>query len=306
MIRGAIEVVEPGRVSGWIYSSAETLRDQLIMGFVGNRCVGTGKVDRFRKDLLEAKLGDGYCGFDFPCRLLPDDGPGSLVIKLQNSDVALLQSSSRVFESGAEIISGGTAPDLGAVPPASVTWMQDNGWLEQHEHDFLKAIHAAGAYERGLRPARRAGEDPPPALKPGPGVQAALSVYMLARVDVAANQVASLAELSAEKSILRRSAVSVVGLWSEEPTRICVAERSHLGPREMRGKILPDFPPGGIDYQFGPERVLLLHRDCSFSAYGELPKTGITIFTGNVRTASGRANLRPITAARPTSQTRAA
>lgn len=100
MIRGAIEVATPALVSGWIYCKAESLRDQLVLAFVSGRCVGTGKVEIFRKDLLDAKLGDGYCGFHFPIQLQDGESPGSIVVKLQNSDACLLQAKSKVSGDG--------------------------------------------------------------------------------------------------------------------------------------------------------------------------------------------------------------
>jgi hypothetical protein len=97
VIRGAIEVATPVLVSGWIFSKSGSLRDQLVLAFVGPRCVGTGKVEIFRKDLADAKLGDGYCGFHFPIALQDGEEPGSVVIRLQDSDAALIQTKSRVI-----------------------------------------------------------------------------------------------------------------------------------------------------------------------------------------------------------------
>ncbi|MEJ0048442.1 MAG: hypothetical protein WDN04_21760 [Rhodospirillales bacterium] len=139
MIRGAIEVAQKNRVAGWIYSSADSVRDKLILAFVGGRCVGSGKVDRFRKDLLEAKLGDGYCGFEFPIKLNEGEKLGAVVVKLQSSDAALIQRDS-VLTGPHDEDEAADLPDLGAISPASVAWMQDRGWLEQHEYDFLKAV----------------------------------------------------------------------------------------------------------------------------------------------------------------------
>jgi len=96
VIRGAIEVATPTLVSGWIYCKAASLRDHLVLAFVGARCVGTGKVEIYRKDLHEAKLGDGYCGFHFPIALKDGEQPASVVVRLQESDAALIQSASRV------------------------------------------------------------------------------------------------------------------------------------------------------------------------------------------------------------------
>ncbi len=280
MIRGAIEVVETGRVSGWIFSSAESLRDKLIMAFVGTRCAGTGKVDRFRKDLLAAKLGDGYSGFDFPIKLLPGENTGSLVVRLQNSDAALLQTRSQVIGENAPGADDDAEPDLGAVPPGSVSWMQDHGWLEQHEHDFLKAIHTAGAYERGLRSSRASTADQAAIFaKPEIVVRHTLGLYLLAHVDVTRSHVKAFGDIVPGPKTADHSGVSVVGLWSDEHTTISVAERSHIGPPSQRGRLLTELPAGGIDYQFGPDRVLFLHRACSFAPYGPASASGIVLFT---------------------------
>jgi hypothetical protein len=96
VIRGAIEVATPTLVSGWIYCKPISLRDQLVLAFVGTRCVGTGKVEIYRKDLHEAKLGDGYCGFHFPIALQGGEQPAAVVVRLQESDASLLQANSRV------------------------------------------------------------------------------------------------------------------------------------------------------------------------------------------------------------------
>jgi hypothetical protein len=96
LIRGAIEVAHEKLVSGWIHDSVEPLRNKLVLAFCGDRCVGTGKVEIFRKDLADAKLGDGYCGFHFPVALERGEHPGSIVVRLANSDAALIQAKSRV------------------------------------------------------------------------------------------------------------------------------------------------------------------------------------------------------------------
>jgi hypothetical protein len=96
MIRGAIEVATPALVSGWIYCKAATLRDNLVLAFVGTRCVGSGRIEIFRKDLLDAKLGDGFGGFHFPIALHEGEAPASVVVRLQDSDASLIQAKSRV------------------------------------------------------------------------------------------------------------------------------------------------------------------------------------------------------------------
>jgi hypothetical protein len=284
MIRGAIEFAQRAKVGGWIYSSAESVRDKLILAFVGGRCVGSGKVDRFRKDLLEAKLGDGYCGFEFPIKLTDSERLGAVVVKLQNSDAALIQRGT-VLSGPNDDDGAGEDPDLGPIGPASVAWMQDRGWLEQHEYDFLKAVQNLGAYERGLRAPRRAGADPPAPVKPEVAAQELLGMYCLGDVTIRQARVASILELAAASSPMRTAGAAVVALWSSERAHICLDERSHTRPKKERGKILAEAPAGGIEYSFGPDRLLFLHRDCRFAPLGPAPANGILVFTAAPRKA---------------------
>ena len=96
MIRGAIEIADPKRVVGWMVSSAASLRGKTVLAFSGEQCVGSGMVEVFRGDLLRANLGDGYAGFDFPIALLPDQDAASVVVRLENSDAAILQAGCEV------------------------------------------------------------------------------------------------------------------------------------------------------------------------------------------------------------------
>ena len=97
MIRGAVEAAKRDLVSGWIYAtSGDSLRSQLVLAFSGPRCVGEGRVEIFRRDLLDAGLGDGYCGFHFPITLNSGEHPASVVVRLANCDAALIQASSKM------------------------------------------------------------------------------------------------------------------------------------------------------------------------------------------------------------------
>ena len=97
LIQGTIEMVLPNVIGGWIYAHAgEGLRNQLVLAFSGPRCIGQGRVEVFRRDLLDAGLGDGYCGFHFPITLEPGEHPASVVVRPANCDAALIQKGSRV------------------------------------------------------------------------------------------------------------------------------------------------------------------------------------------------------------------
>jgi hypothetical protein len=290
MIRGSIEVARRTQVSGWIHAELGTVRDRLILAFSGDRCVGAGKVDRFRKDLLEAKLGDGYCGFDFPIILNDDEGAGSVIVKLQNSDAALIQAASRLVGPGENV----TGPDggFGVMAPATMSWMQDRGWLDQHEYDFLTMVHRVGAYERGLRPVKRQAAELAPPLKPEQAARDLLSLCVLGDIDVERSKVASISDLAGENSPLFGDGVAVVALWSQERCRIALDERSHARPASKPGAVTIAAAPGAIEYGFGPDRLLFVHRHASFAPLGVAPASGVTVFAARPRRLDAAAGAR--------------
>jgi len=96
MIRGAIDSVKPTEVSGWLYCSTVALRDQVVLAFIGGRCIGSGKVEVFRKDLKDAGLGDGYCGFHFALHPVSGEQLGAVTVRLQGSDLSLLQANAKI------------------------------------------------------------------------------------------------------------------------------------------------------------------------------------------------------------------
>ncbi len=105
MIRGAIEIANPKVVAGWLYCNLRPLKGQNVLAFVGRRCVGSGKISVFRKDLLEAGLGDGVCGFHFHVALDRSGDAGAIVVRLEASDLALLQSNALIaLSEDAEVV----------------------------------------------------------------------------------------------------------------------------------------------------------------------------------------------------------
>ena len=286
MIRGSIEVAERTHVSGWIHADPGAVRDRLILAFAGERCVGAGKVDCFRRDLLEAELGDGYCGFDFPIKLDDDETVGSVVVKLQNSDAALLQRDTRLVGPDAGQAGAGGGIDLGAIPPSRLAWMQDRGWLDQPEHDFLRAVQTIGAYERGLRPARRGNDENLALIKPEQIAHDLLSLYAMAEVDVTRTVVGSISDLGTARSPMHARGLSVMALWSSARCRIVLDERSHMQPLNGQGSVTLQAAPGAIEYCFGPDRMLFVHRQASFAPEGLAPADGISVFTATERVAA--------------------
>jgi hypothetical protein len=305
MIRGAIEVADENRVSGWVYCGEKSLRNETVLAFVGSHCVGAGRVDLFRQDLLDAKLGDGYCGFDFPVHLSEPGQAEQMIVRLQFSDAALLQSGCRI--SGPrrlEPVAMDSRPNLGAIDPASVLWMLDRGMLDQPESDFLKAMHTIGAYKRVLRQPKRSAAVEPPRVEPEPLVQDLIALFHLSDVRLVRTNVASISDINTHADLLRRSASPVIALWSRDICRISLEERSHLGGRRDGLAISSSPVPGGIDYSFGPDSLLFVHRDCSFAPRGPAPATGILLLAA--APAEKESLARPVPAEARFSQVRAA
>jgi hypothetical protein len=140
------------------------------------------------------------------------------------------------------------------------------------------------------------------AANPESVVHGALCVYSLAHIELVRTRLDSIANLVATQPAWRKAPVSVIALWGEEQTWITMAEGSHIGPPEGRGQFLEEPPASrGIDYQFGPDRLLFLHRDCSFTAYNLGVASGITLFTAmprrpGYRAASDKAGIRAVEA----------
>ena len=127
MIRGAIETADRTVISGWLYARAVDLRGQLVLAFIGDRHVGTGKIELFRKDILEAGLGDGYSGFHFPVTLEPADEPQTLTIRLEQSDLSLLQRQTLVVPADSVAPAKPAAAKPGAKPAGARTARTSSG-----------------------------------------------------------------------------------------------------------------------------------------------------------------------------------
>ncbi len=97
MIRGAIEIANRSVVSGWLYCKHFSLNGELAHAFVGSQHVGSGRIDLFRQDIKDAGLGDGFSGFYFPIALLENEAPESVIVRLDECDMLLVQDSAAVL-----------------------------------------------------------------------------------------------------------------------------------------------------------------------------------------------------------------
>ena len=97
MLRGTIEVVTESSISGWLYSPDADLRGRVVLAFLGDECIGSGRVEIFRADLKEVGLGSGHCGFRFVLTFQAEPALDCVFIKLEGSDAVILQRGARIL-----------------------------------------------------------------------------------------------------------------------------------------------------------------------------------------------------------------
>jgi hypothetical protein len=144
MLRGAIDYSDGWRIGGWLYSAELPLRDRPVLAFVDGTCVGAGKIDVFRQDLADAGLGDGHSGFDFPITLAQIDDRTRAYIKLELSDLALLQRTAGIVDASSPAI------EPHRYTPASIAWMRDRAWVDDAEARFFEELAVDGAHSHSL------------------------------------------------------------------------------------------------------------------------------------------------------------
>ena len=227
MIRGHIETVSRLAVRGWIHVEGQSLRDANVLAFVGDQCIGSGPIGAFRKDLLDAGLGDGHLGFEIAIagERVPD--LGAVVVKLEGSDAALMQHGVRVSGTprGTEKLRLGTLRRH----LVSYRWMLAQGWIEQTDYDFLKAITTNGVYEYAAPRQKRAAESLPEVFQEV--TRERLGVLLQREVTLDANIVDSHASLQAQLLAMvtgaragERPVASLIG----GTYRLRLAEGGHL------------------------------------------------------------------------------
>lgn len=144
MLRGAIDFNDGWRVGGWLYSPEVPVRDRLLLAFLDGACVGNGRIDRYRQDLADAGLGDGHCGFNFPIDLPRVDDRGRVYVKLDFSDLALLQQGARITDvAEAQTVAPGHSLE-------TIDWMLGRQWIDEPDAAFLRDLLATGSHTFGL------------------------------------------------------------------------------------------------------------------------------------------------------------
>jgi hypothetical protein len=277
MIRGAIENVTRNRVYGWIWSPETPLSGRTVLAFLDDTCIGSGKLGDFRQDLKDAGLGDGQAGFNFDLTYPnPADGP-RVVIKLEGSDVVLMQRRSRVALPGAT----GAAPARAArqLPAlSSLQWMRARGWLSQSDYDFLRFFRQLGVYERSLvLPQERPDRGEPQLLDPAETARSLLMLHRMEEAEVRQEALAAPRDWRrlAESQEAANGPGAMLAIWSRSRARVPVVEGSHV----QGALVAPDAePPPGVDYAIGPDRLLFLDARCALGAAATFPPGGVEAF----------------------------
>lgn len=275
MLRGAIDQVTDGLVSGWLYSDLGTTRDRTVLAFLDQQCVGAGKVDQFRPDLAEAGLADGMLGFRFGIRLDTPEDAARVTVRLEGSDALLLQSRTRVQPAELEAATKSSAA-LPRRSESSLAWMLARGWLSQPEHDFLKFFGRLGVYDRALRLPKRGGE-PASRLDPEVTAREIFEVLAMDEVQLSRRPVGSADALPAALAEVREDAGSLplIALWSEGRGRLGVVEGSQL----MSADTTPSREDTWADYALGPDHLVFVDPRCRLQVRGE-DVPGLTLFSG--------------------------
>ena len=278
MLRGAIDYATPSRLGGWVFSEAVSLRDQTVLAYLDDLCIGTGQIDKFRQDLVDAGLSDGFLGFNFAITLDCPEELARVVIRLDGSDVVLLQPNSRIAAS-----EEADASATGAPPPthrlASVKWMREHGWLDQSEYDFLNCIQQFGVYDRMLHWPRRSGADPAPADDATRVGRELLELYYMDTVELQRETFPSVTDLVRflDRGDWMTRPEPVVALAASERSRIAVVEGSHRD-RMLRVARMGEATEEPIEYVLGADRLLFVNARCLIRAAGPAPLGGLELF----------------------------
>ena len=276
MIRGAIENVTRNRVYGWIWSPDAAVAGRTVLAFLDDACIGSGKVEDFRQDLKEAGLGDGQAGFNFNLTYPnPADAP-RVIVKLEGSDVVLIQKRSKIMPPGAAAARAAAA-QRGGPTPASLNWMRARGWISQSDYDYMRFFRQLGVYDRSL-------VIPPETPGGAPGMHDAaemarhmLQLHRLEDVEVKRDLVVSPRDYRtlAETQELALGPGAVLALWAKARGRVPLIEGSHT----QDALVAPDADAAAaVDYAIGPDRLLMLDARTALGPGAAFPSGGAEVF----------------------------
>jgi hypothetical protein len=277
MLRGAIDYATPSRLGGWVFSEAVSLRDHTVLAYLDDHCIGTGRIDKFRQDLVDAGLSDGFLGFNFAITLDRPEDLARVAIRLDGSDAVILQPHSRITAPAADASATGTP--LPTHRLASVKWMREHGWLDQSEYDFLNCIQQFGVYDRMLHWTRRNGADPAPADDATTVGRDLLELYYMDAVELQRETFPSVTDLVRflDRGDWMTRPEPVVALAASERSRIAVVEGSHRDPM-LRVAAMGEGTEAPIEYVLGADRLLFVNARSLLRAAGPAPLGGLELF----------------------------
>jgi hypothetical protein len=258
MLRGAIDLIHPERVGGWMYSESASVCGATVLAFVDDRCVGSGQIELFRQDLADAGLGDGYLGFSFPITPPSPDDARRVVVRMDGSDPVLVQQGATI---AAKVPAGLFAPI--SHDADSLEWMRSCGWLDPADFTFLKYITQIGAYDHSLLRRKSAADKPVELMDPLLAAQPLFNLLCLkcAKVTETVLRVEEAGQLV--KQILQQAGrpIPIVALASAQSGTLAVVEGSHVDAARNESLL------GAVDYAFGPDRLLVLNVKARFGIH---------------------------------------
>ena len=263
MIRGAIEIITPSEISGWLYGGDLSLRGQKVLAFYDQTCVGAGEVCEFRQDLVDAGLGDGFHGFRFP--IIPPNKTqlGSIVVRLEGDDAVIIQKTSRVVGLF-DLPETASRAGAGLNRAQSLQWMRGRGWLDQGQFDFLRYLDHWGIYDRMLSDVEQV--DPEGVLKDALAAEL-LELFHMVEIVPKRSKIRTSGELVdvLAKVISIGTLEPVVALWSLSPARMRILDGSHREAGRLAAYPAIEEAPF-TSYLLGPDRLLFFNARCQLQA----------------------------------------
>lgn len=248
--RGAIERVGDNFVSGWVSSSAASLKEATVLAFRGRECIGSAKIDGFRQDIADAKLGDGFAGFFIHTMPIPKPDQERIWVRLEGDDAILVTPA--YHEPPKPPVADGPELTVERLNDRlrSIRWMRDRDWITPAQADLLRALLRYGVYEL------RVGE-PGEETNTLDKVRGSLATLLglIHRRDVTIDVQLSptpeaLTEALGEQE---KGDDCYIGLWSATRNRVEVAEASHVKHAQQQAAHL-----AGVTYEFGVSQVLVI------------------------------------------------
>jgi hypothetical protein len=147
MLQGHIDLIEDGKVAGWIYSSIKSVTGMRLLAFSGSQCIGVGEIGLYREDLQRAGLDDGKLGFEIRYDPTLLTQPRALNLRLENSDFCLLPGD---FWKEPPAQRGASLGLYCKAELDRLDWMAAQGWLSQDQYTMAKSLNVMGVYQRAI------------------------------------------------------------------------------------------------------------------------------------------------------------